>query len=233
MTSNSDALDFFMPKQLNCGRAFTLASVAVSALLMAIAGCYFLVAKTASPFLYHDIAQIPKHDVAVVLGTSRYTTEGNLNGFYRRRMEAVAELLRAGKIRYILVSGDNSSRWYDEPSRMKQDLIKLGVPESLIYRDYAGFRTLDSVIRARKVFGLQSFIIVSQKFQNERALYIARNNDIDAIAFNAHGSLVSHDYSNRVREALARVLAVAETLLLGTGPKVLGPNVVIGKTPPT
>lgn len=205
----------------------------IAATGLAIVLCNLIVARTAQPFLHEDIALLPFHHVAVVLGTSRYTTDGNTNGHYHRRMEAVAALVKAKKIRFVLVSGDYSSRWYDEPTRMKNDLVALGVPPQQIYRDYAGFRTLDSVIRAREVFGLESFIIVSQQFQNERALYIARNNDINAIAFNAEGVLVAHDYSSRIREALARVLAVLEIHLLGVEPKVLGPDVIIGETPPT
>ncbi len=210
---------------------FFTGSIAATALVVLL--CNLAVAYTARPYLYKDIDQLPSHDVAVVLGTSRYTADGNSNGLYHRRMEAVAELVKVKKVRYILVSGDKSSRWYDEPTRMKNDLIDLGVPPELIYRDYAGFRTLDSVIRAREVFGLESFIIVSQQFQNERALYIAHHSDINAIAFNAVGVLMAHDYANRIREALARVLAVLEVHLLGTEPGRLGPDIIIGKTPPT
>ncbi len=211
--------------------AVSLGGLALAVLIVLF--CYKLVAYTADPFIYHKLSDVPNREVAVVLGTSRYTSDGRMNGHYRRRMEAVAELVKADKVKYVLVSGDNGTRWYDEPTRMKNDLIALGVAPEKIYRDYAGFRTLDSVIRAREVFGLESFIIVSQKFHNERALYIAHNNDIDAIAFNAYGTLVPHDYNSRIREILARVLAVLEVYLLGGAPKVLGPEIVIGQTPPT
>ena len=222
-----------MLKWLNCRIILAFFMGGIAATVLAIMLCNLAVGYTAQPFLYKDITQLPFREVAVVLGTSRYTADGNSNGLYHRRMEAVAKLVKAKKVRFVLVSGDKSSRWYDEPTRMKNDLIDLGVPPELIYRDYAGFRTLDSVIRAHEVFGLESFVIVSQQFQNERALYIAHNSDIDAIAFNAAGVLVAHDYTNRIREALARVLAVLEIHLLGAEPERLGPDIVIGETPPT
>ncbi|CAM3577149.1 SanA/YdcF family protein [Parendozoicomonas haliclonae] len=222
-----------MLKWLNSGRVLALAALAAVALLLIISLCNLLITRTAKPYLYSDINRIPAHKVAVVLGTSRYTSDGDFNWHYRRRMEAAAALIKEEKIGYVLVSGDNGTRWYDEPTRMKRDLITLGVPAERIYRDYAGFRTLDSIIRAKEVFGLDTFIIISQQFQNERALYIARKNNIDAIAYNARGILIPEDYSNRIREALARVLAVIETHILGTGPRVLGPDIIIGETPPT
>lgn len=222
-----------MPGWLNRNNILLLTGGLLAAFCLGLVFCYQLVAYSASSYLYDDPAALPQNTVGVVLGTSRFTSKGKPNGHYKRRIEAVAHLVKENRINYVLVSGDNGTRWYDEPTQMRRDLIHLGVPAEIIYRDYAGFRTLDSIIRARDVFGQDSFTIISQKFQNERALYIARQNGIEAVAFNAGGELRKMGYSNQMREVLARVLAVIETWFLSTGPKVLGPPVIIGETPPT
>ncbi|MCK5893683.1 MAG: YdcF family protein [Endozoicomonadaceae bacterium] len=116
---------------------------------------------------------------------------------------------------------------------MREDLIAIGIPADRIYRDYAGFRTLDSVIRANQVFNLTQFTLISQQYQNERAIFIAQKRNIQAIAFNVHGKILTTDYSNRIREILARLLAVLEVLLLNTQPQILGESIMFGETPPT
>lgn len=154
---------------------------------------------------------------------------------YRARIEAAAQLWRSGKVDYILASGDNGRRDYDEPSQMTIDLVDLGVLFEAIYRDYAGFRTLDSVVRARKVFGLADgdCIIVSQPFHNERALFLADAAGLHgAIAFHAADVPFAYAVKTRVREKFARVGALADVYLLHRKPKFLGPRIEIGVTPP-
>ncbi len=200
---------------------------------LTIALSSLFISQRATPYLYDNIQNLPANRVGIVLGTSRYTSEGNPNGHYRRRLEAVVSLVKAGKIRYVLVSGDNGTPWYDEPTRMRRDLIAMGITPEIIYRDYAGFRTLDSILRAREVFGLDAFTVITQRYHNERAIFLAQANGIPAIGFNARGTLIQSDYNNRIREALARVLALIETYILRTGARVLGPPITIGETPPT
>lgn len=209
-----------------------LAALSAVSLLAFITLCNYLVARATNDYLYSDISTLPYNQVGVLLGTSKYSRVGGSNDHYRLRLDSAYRLYKAGKIDYILISGDNSSRFYDEPSTIRRDLLKRGVPSERIYRDYAGFRTLDSVLRAHFVFDLDSFTIISQAPHNKRALYIAQNHDIDAIAFNA-GEGYNSDISNKTREVLARVLAVLEVHFLNTGPKFLGPIIEIGVTPPT
>lgn len=106
--------------------------------------------------------------------------------YFTFRMQAAYELFITKKVKYLLLSGDNHIKGYDEPSDMREALIKLGVPDSCIVLDYAGFRTLDSVVRCDEVFGEDSITIVSQEFHNQRALFIANKNNINAIAYNAN-----------------------------------------------
>ena len=173
--------------------------------------CNRAVIKTAEDKMYDDVAAIPYKRVGVLLGTSPKGRTGNPNVFYSRRIEACVALYKAGKIDRILVSGDNSRTTYDEPTCIKEDLIAAGVPDSVIYLDYAGFRTYDSMVRAKEVFGLSSFTIISQPFHNERALYIATRKGLDVIAFNALDvQLRRWQIRMTVREWLARTKAVMD-----------------------
>lgn len=135
--------------------------------------------------VFDDVNSIPKNKVGLLLGTGKYAANGNINLFYKYRIDAAVKLYNAGKIEFILVSGDNSRKDYDEPSDFKNDLIARGIPEDKIVLDYAGFRTLDSVVRAKEIFGQTSITFISQKFHNQRAIYLAEHYDIKAVGFNA------------------------------------------------
>jgi len=115
------------------------------------------------------------------LGTSKNTRKGNINQYFKYRIEAATELFKTNKISYIIISGDNSVKGYDEPTDMKNELIKNGIDSTHIFLDYAGFRTFDSMVRSKEIFGQDSITIISQQFHNERALYIAERLGIKAI----------------------------------------------------
>jgi SanA protein len=170
-----------------------------------------------------------QHRVALVLGCAKNLPDGRSNHYFPKRIEAAAALFKAGICPAIIVSGDNSTKDYDEPSDMKAALIASGVPEGKIYCDYAGFRTLDSIVRAREVFGQSKIIVVSQRFHNERALYLAGSQNVDAIGFNAADAELSKPTAikNGMREILARVKAVLDANVLRTQPKFLGSPVQI------
>ncbi|EAZ92067.1 SanA/YdcF family protein [Crocosphaera chwakensis] len=176
-------------------------------------------------FIYSDINQVPKRKIALVLGTSKYIQQSGetyYNAYYAYRVQAAAKLYQAGKIDGVLVSGDNSTQFYDEPSQMTQDLIKLGVPSQYITQDYAGFRTLDSIVRAKKVFGLENYTIVSQKFHCQRAIYIAQSKGQNPIAFSASNVQSFAGLKTRLREVLARFKAFLDCKILKINPKFLG-----------
>jgi SanA protein len=174
--------------------------------------------------VFSTVSEIPQNRVALVLGTSKNTRRGRANLHFNQRIDAAAELYRGGKVEHLLVSGDNHVRSYDEPSDMRDALIRAGVPGSAITCDYAGFRTLDSVVRAKTVFGLSRFTIVSEEFHCPRALWIAHEHGLDAVAF-AAPDVKSASWSVRVkaREALARVWCGVDLYLLHRGPKFPGP----------
>ncbi|MEO0414622.1 MAG: ElyC/SanA/YdcF family protein [Verrucomicrobiota bacterium] len=186
------------------------------------------VISSAKDRLYTEADQVPHRPVALVLGCAKILPDGRRNLFFIYRIQAAAELYHAGKCDYLIVSGDNSKESYDEPTDMRDALIEAGVPESKIYRDYAGFRTLDSVVRANSIFDQKSITLVSQKFHNERAIFIARQRGIDAIGLNCHDVRRLGGLKTKLRERLARVKTVLDVTLLRTQPKFLGEKVQIG-----
>jgi SanA protein len=165
--------------------------------------------------------------VAVVLGAAPRLADGRVNLFFRPRLEAAARLFKAGRVKALIVSGDNGSKNYDEPMEMKRVLIELGVPEGKIVCDFAGFRTLDSMVRAKEVFGQSRFIVVSQRFHNERAVYLARASGIEAWGLNAKDVPVALSLKTFLREKLACVKAVLDVNVLHTQPKFLGEKVAV------
>ncbi len=192
--------------------------------------CGVSVQRSAAERTFGEVAAVPSDiKVALVLGCSKKLPDGRSNRFFGKRIAAAAQLYHAGKCRALIVSGDNSVKGYDEPTDMRDALVAAGVPLDKIHCDYAGFRTLDSVVRAQKVFGQSQVIIVSQRFHNERAIYLARSLGMDAYGFNAADAVLSTPLrlKNQAREALARVQAVLDIHLFRTQPKFLGPPVVI------
>ena len=164
---------------------------------------------------------IPENKVGLVLGTSKMTSQGLPNRFFKERMQAAAELYSNKKLLHILVSGDNRTKYYNEPRDMLQALGDLNIPEEDVSLDFAGFRTLDSVVRSKEVFGQDSLTIITQKFHCYRALFIANKFGIQAIAFSADNN-ESIGVSLGIREILARAFAVADIYILRRRPKFLG-----------
>ncbi len=169
---------------------------------------------------------IEENRVGLLLGTRKVLSNGQENLYYKYRIEAAIELYNSKKIEFILVSGDNSRKEYDEPTDMQMDLIAAGIPKDKIYKDYAGFRTLDSVVRAKEIFGQRKLTIISQPFHNERAIYIAKNKGIEAVGFNARDVSSRYGAKTMIREKFARAKMVLD-LLFNKSPKFLGKKVII------
>lgn len=173
-----------------------------------------------------DIGNLPNEKVGLLLGTSRILANRKPNPYFVNRIKAAAELYHAGRIQNIIASGDNSRKNYNEPEDMKKALIRLGVPADKIYEDFAGFRTLDSVIRAKEIFGQKSFIVISQRFHNERAIYLAHQNGITAYGYNAKDVDKEAGFKTNAREKLARV-KVFWDFFFGVEPKFGGEKILI------
>lgn len=181
---------------------------------------------SANKRVFNSLERLPENNVALVLGTSRYVANGHLNWHFKIRMEAAALLYKKGKVKHLLVSGDNSIRQYDEPTDMKEALMELGIPEDAITLDYAGFRTLDSVIRAKEVFNQTKITIVTDEFHSYRSVFLARYIGVDAVGFYYGKVPFKYSPNTYLREYFARVKAVMD-LFIGKQPKFLGPKVEI------
>lgn len=170
-----------------------------------------------------QIDQLQNQDVALVLGTSHLLVDGSPNPFFQNRIYTASLLYKEGKIKHILVSGDNRTRYYNEPAAMRKALMELGIPSEAITLDFAGLRTLDSIVRSKEIFGQNKITIITQPFHSYRALFISRYYGIDAVA------LVAQEPSQEekaikvyLREYLARAKAILDLYVLGTNPKHLG-----------
>ena len=204
-------------------RRIALILGACSLVLWGVADVAIRMASSGRVYSKATVDAIPSVRAAVVLGCSRTVSGGLGNLYYQRRIRAAAELYAAGKVRAVVVSGDNHVRSYDEPTDMKADLVACGVPVDRIVCDYAGFRTLDSVVRARKVFGLEEFVVVSQPFHVRRAVFIARGFGINAVGYEAEDVSGRHSVKTCLREQLAKIAAVID-VVIRRRPKFLGPQ---------
>ena len=177
-------------------------------------------------FVSYDIQKLPNEKVGLLLGTSKILKSGWKNLYFFNRIDAAEQLYKSGKIKYILISGDNSTKDYSEPEDMQAELLKRGIPADKIVLDFAGFRTLDSVVRAKEIFGQNSFIIISQKFHNERAVFLAQHYGIKAYGFNAKDVNKYFGFKTKVREYFARAKVFVD-FFLGVEPKFGGEKVEI------
>lgn len=188
--------------------------------------CNGIINSAAKGRTFDKTADIPKNKVGLVLGTSKKISSGHPNPYYDYRITATVRLFEANKIDFVLVSGDNGSRYYNEPTTFKKDLIRAGIPADKIFLDYAGFRTLDSMVRAKVVFGLEEVTVISQKFHNERAIYLADKKGLKAVGFNAQDVSGQQGSKVRFREYFARVKVFID-LIANTQPKFFGEKIEI------
>lgn len=198
-------------------------------LLIAISGAFTLlllsnvwVVVSTSDNVYYDSANIKVYEVGLVLGTSNKRASGEENPFFTSRIEAAVELYNAGKVKYLIVSGDNRSKYYNEPLKMQQALIEKGVPANVITLDYAGLRTLDSVIRCKEVFQQDDVVIISQGFHCHRALFISDYYGMSAAGFATEKLPIEESINIILRELLARPMAIWDTYLFNKQPRHLG-----------
>lgn len=191
----------------------TLSLLAVDFIVGAAFAANLVVVSAARNRTYSDVGRIPHRSLGLVLGCPIRVSDGRLNLFFLARVRAAAELYRQGKVDYLVATGDENTPEDDEPAELRSRLITEGVPIEKIFMDYAGFSTLDSVIRAKELFGQSRITIISQEFQNQRAIFIATHSGLDAIGFNAADVF---SVRNVVRESLARVRAMVDVYLFRT-----------------
>lgn len=190
-----------------------------------LAGTTAWLTRSTSKLMYETAEAVPQAEAALVLGTSNRTRSGGVNLYFKYRMDAAAALYLTGKVRYLLLSGDHRKDNYNEPGMMRKALRERGIPNRAMKEDGAGLRTLDSVVRAQKVFGIEKMVIVSQRQHLFRALYIAKHEKITAYGLVARTPGVTRPTWIRqtAREALARIRVILDLYLWREKPS-LTPN---------
>jgi len=211
----------------NSNKYIKPAFIGALAATVIVAGANAWVIATTDRFVIRDLSSLPRNDVGLVLGTSATTRGGFTNPFFQGRVATAAHLYYTGKVKHLLLSGDNHTRGYDEPGDMRKSLLALGVPDSAMTVDDAGFRTLDSIVRARDVFQLSRLTIITDDFHVHRAEFLARHNGLDAVAFRSPSVPWKWSLKTRLRELGSRVRAFLDIYLLVTKPKFLGPKIDI------
>jgi len=203
-----------------------VAGLALLLLVLLIAVPDWVIRKQTKDKLFTDVGQIPFNKVGLLLGTSKYISKGKINLYYQYRIDAAVELYNHHKIDFILISGDNGQKEYNEPKTIKDDLVKAGIPADKIFSEFAGFRTWDSIIRSKKVFNESSLTVISQQFHNERAVFIGMKNHMNVIGFAAKDVPESYGLKTNIREKLARINLMLD-LVIHKQPKYLGTPIPI------
>lgn len=208
-------------------RFIALPVIIVAALFVTVMMIDGYVSSFSSPYIFEEWYQLPNNKCGLLLGTSKYKISGGINPYFSERLDAAAMLYHSGKIKFIIASGDNSELNYNEPRAMMSGLKDRGVPAGHIFLDYAGFRTLDSIVRAREIFGQDSITVISQHFHNERAVYIGRVYGILVTGYDANDNEDPSGVVVRMREVFARFRAFLDVKIFREQPKFLGEKIII------
>lgn len=183
---------------------------ALLVLILITAFCNLYINISANRHLYNNLNSLPVNEYGLVLGTNKYLSKGGINKYFVARILAVSDLYKASKINKVLVSGYKESVYYNEPLQIKKMLLKLGIPDSVIILDTAGFRTIQSVKNLNKMIANKNITIISQKFHNQRAVYLAIKSGRKAIGYNVSDARSFDDIITYIREIFAKTLAFFE-----------------------
>ena len=193
--------------------------IAVQVALGMTCYAYFTATWASRGRLFTEVSDLPTTKVGMVFGTTDRMSSGRENLYFRYRMDAAVRVWKSGKIKTLILSGDyDSDPYYNEPEKMKQALVERGIPADRIVCDPKGLRTLDSVVRAKEIFGTTSILMISQRFQNERAIYLAKANGMDAYGFNSQDVETKAGMKTKIREVPARVKMWLDVNILKTRP---------------
>ena len=200
-----------------------------TAVFFFILGSNFWIWKATHDRVFESIDELPENEVALVLGTSRFIEGKKENPYFTYRIRLAAELYKSGKVKYIIVSGDNNTKYYNEPKEMRDALLLLGIPYRKIILDYAGFRTLDSMVRCKEIFGQKKITVITQKFHSFRAIFIGDYYGMETTAIAARNLPFRQSFRMELRETLARSKAIIDLYILRETPKFLGEKETIGQ----
>lgn len=213
-----------MIKKIN----FTI-QLLISLTILSISSSLLFISISTNKNIYNEVEGLPYNRVGVIPGCNKYIATGVINSYYTERINAGVKLYNSGKIDYILVSGDNAHASYDEPREMMNSLIESGVPRNRIYADYAGFRTLDTIVRAKEVFQQERVTFISQNFHNQRGVFIGQSIDLNVVAYNAGVTSMKYGLKTEFREIFAKVKMLIDIYVIDKKPKFLGDKIDIGR----
>jgi SanA protein len=199
-----------MMHNLRINKTIKIALIAIFVIFTFTLICNLLVVTNSRGVVFDNVADVPHREYGLLLATSPITRFGTHNFYFDNRIRATDELYKAGKIDYIIASGGNyvGAEQYgcDEPAAIRDSLVARGVPKDRIILDYEGTRTINSIVKAKDYYGIDSVVLISQKDHNQRALYQAKHYNLNAICYNAEEpKFLSSMIRNRTREYFARV----------------------------
>lgn len=196
------------------------------------AAAWVWVSRAAGPYVFSDLAKVAPARAGVVLGASPKNRGGDApNSYFVHRIAAATALYKAGKVQYLIVSGDRRNDGYDEPTAMRDALIAEGVPAAQIYRDDAGFHTRNSLARAHQLFGQDDAIVISQRFHAERAVFISRAHGLRFTGYAAKDVDAYFGLMTFLRETFSRLVALLDAGSAEHAP--VGEKVSLGANAPT
>ncbi|SDK61642.1 SanA protein [Billgrantia gudaonensis] len=201
------------------------------AALLFLAGNAWVLTQTQGR-IERTLSQCGPEQVGIVFGTSHWTRSGVRNPHFDARMGAASKLIRLGRVRHLLLSGDNRTRFYNEPVTMWRELRERYVRDEDMTLDYAGFSTFDTLVRARDVFGVERAVLVTQAWHLPRALFIADALGLEAVGCAARTARVDGQWRLQAREWAARVATLGDLYLWGREPYFLGPFEPLEIAPP-
>ncbi len=205
-------------------RAAVAAGLIVAAAAAFVAGANAYVLRVGREGTYARVEDVPPRAVAIVLG-ARIFRDGTPSPVLEDRLATALDLYRMGKVRRILVTGDNGTNQYDEVTVMQRWLLARGVPAAAVQRDHAGFRTLDSMARAAQVFRVRHAVVCTQRFHLARSMFLARRYGLDAVGAEADRRPYQKALRDAVREVAARAVAVSDVFITRRRPRFLGEQI--------
>lgn len=202
--------------------------ICIFSMICGIALCYIAVSWNASGHTFDNVDDVPAHEYGLLLATSPITPQGAHNFYFDNRIKSAVDLYEAGKIKRIIASGGDyrfdengkpTKYGCDEPRAIRDSLVARGLPVDAIVLDYDGTRTLNSIVKAKQVYGLDSVVLISQKYHNERAIWQADHYGLKAVGYNAAPSHIRRNrIKNTAREFFARVKLMLD-MWFGKTPK--------------
>ena len=185
----------------------------VGAIVLFIVLSNFWILSSSRGQIFSSIEKLPQADTVIVFGTSKFKVGGGINPFFENRMKAAAEVYHAGKGKILILSGSTDKSYYNEPKKMKEALIELGVSSKNLILDTLGVRTINSILRGKEIYHTTKSIFITQKYHAHRALFLANQIEMEAVCYEARFPKDNYSAKTIIREVLARPKAILDSFI--------------------